>query len=867
MKTEEIRRIFLEFFQERGHTPVPSASLVPQGDPTLLFTNSGMVQFKDVFTGKEQRPYNMATTCQKCVRASGKHNDLEEVGYTPRHHTFFEMLGNFSFGKYFKEEAILWAWTLLTSVLKLPKDRLWITIYHTDEDAFKLWRKIGVEEERILRIATSDNFWAMGDTGPCGPCSEIFYDHGEHIPGTRPDKGGEGSRYVELWNLVFMQFEQVSQDKRINLPRPSIDTGMGIERIAAVMQGVHDNYETDIFANLIEHAMRITGKPCEGPYKIAYRVISDHIRSMCFLIADGVMPSNEGRGYVLRRILRRALRYVRALDADLSLLQDLVPVLSSSMSGFYPELLRAEPLINVTLEQEADRFLGLLERGMPVLEKAMADLSPDTMFPGDVAFRLYDTYGFPIDITKDALKQKGIALDENHFNSLMEEQRTRAREARGNYLETNETLYKELCTRLDPTVFQAYEDAVEGNAIVKSVVVNEDEVQTLSEGHEGDLILDRTLFFAECGGQVGDSGKISGKHGTFLVRETLRYGELIVHRGVVETGRIDVLDSVHITIDVARRQRICANHSATHVLQAVLREVLGAHVVQKGSFVGDDRLRFDFSHHQALSAEEIAFVETKVNALIRQDIAVRTQVMTQEEALKRGAMALFGEKYGEEVRVVTMGGEKPVSAELCGGLHVVQTGEIGMFKVISEASITSGVRRIEAVTGEGALAVFQDVWSQLKRLAAIAKTAPKDLEEKLVQLIQENSRLRKTAATGQHRLPDPHKETIGGVALWSLLIRDAEGDLRSIVDRLKAEMGSGIVLVVNEAEDRKARFLIGVTQDMQKRVNAAKVLEAVLPEVGGRGGGGSPGLAQGGGASGMYDVALTIIRSLLQSII
>ena len=708
----QIRSTFLDFFRKQGHEVVASSPLVPRNDPTLMFANSGMVQFKNVFTGAEKRPYRRATTAQKCVRAGGKHNDLDNVGYTARHHTFFEMLGNFSFGDYFKPEAIEWAWTLVTREYGLPKDRLTVTVFSEDDEAFALWRKIsGLPESRIIRIPTSDNFWAMGDTGPCGPCSEIFFDHGDKIPGGPPGSAeADGDRFIEIWNLVFMQFEQVTKDERITLPRPSIDTGMGLERISAVLQGTHDNYETDLFRSLIAAIVEATNVPAEGKHKASNRVIADHLRASSFLIADGVLPSNEGRGYVLRRIMRRAMRHAELLGVREPLMWKLVPALVREMGGAYPELTRAEPLIEETLKLEETRFRKTLERGLRILDDESASLRKGEVFSGDTAFRLYDTYGFPLDLTQDALKPRGIAVDLDAFTKAMEKQREDARQAwKGSGEATTDTIWFDIRERVGATEFLGY-DTETAEGVIKAIVADGKETPELKQGAKGTLVLNQTPFYGELGGQTGDHGVIRSTDGAlFRVTDThKRVGDLIIHQGILEKGALKPGDAVELDVDHVRRSGNRQHHSATHLLHEALRETLGHHVAQKGSLVEPERLRFDFSHNKAMSDEDIAAVEAMANAVVLQNDEVNTRLMSVDEAIKEGAMALFGEKYGDEVRVVSMGlrpegnNRRTYSLELCGGTHARRTGDIGLIKVISESASAAGVRRIEALAGEAA---------------------------------------------------------------------------------------------------------------------------------------------------------------------
>jgi alanyl-tRNA synthetase len=725
----EIRSTFLDYFAKHGHEVVASSPLVPRNDPTLMFTNAGMVQFKNVFTGLERRPYNRAVTSQKCVRAGGKHNDLDNVGYTARHHTFFEMLGNFSFGDYFKELAIELAWNLITKELGLPRDRLMTTVYAEDDDAFDLWRKIaGLPEERIVRIATSDNFWAMGDTGPCGPCSEIFFDHGAHIPGGPPGSpDAEGDRFIEIWNLVFMQFEQVTPDERRALPRPSIDTGMGLERIAAVLQGTHDNYQTDLFRALIRAIEEESGVPADGPKAVSHRVIADHLRATSFLIADGVLPSNEGRGYVLRRIMRRAMRHVELLGAKEPLMWRLVPALVREMGGAYPELVRAKAMIVETLKLEESRFRRTLDRGLRILDEETARLGTGDRLAGELAFKLYDTYGFPLDLTQDALKPRGIAVDTDGFNAAMERQRAEARRAwAGSGEATTEAVWFDVKEKVGATEFLGYETETAEGVVQAMIAADGKDTASLAQGAEAAVILNQTPFYGESGGQVGDEGWIRTADGArFRVRDTQkRLGDLFVHYGVLEAGVLHAGDEVELEVDHARRRAIRIHHSATHLVHEALRQVLGPHVAQKGSLVAPDRLRFDFSHHKAMSDDEVARVEDIANTVVWQNDEVTTRLMSVEDAIAEGAVALFGEKYGDEVRVVSMGrepdgGNRPVySMELCGGTHVERTGDVGLIKIVTEGATAAGVRRIEALAGRPA---FEHLSQQDRRIAGLAQ--------------------------------------------------------------------------------------------------------------------------------------------------
>ncbi|RMD64655.1 MAG: alanine--tRNA ligase, partial [Alphaproteobacteria bacterium] len=747
----EVRSAFLDYFHRHGHEIVPSSPLVPRNDPTLLFTNAGMVQFKNVFTGQETRPYKRAVTAQKCVRAGGKHNDLENVGYTARHHTFFEMLGNFSFGDYFKDLAIELAWNLVTREFGLPRDRLLVTVYAEDEEAAALWKKIaGLPEDRIYRIPTSDNFWQMGDTGPCGPCSEIFFDHGPHIPGGPPGSAEEdGDRFIEIWNLVFMQFEQIEPGKRVPLPKPSIDTGMGLERITAVLSGTHDNYDTDLLRSLIEASAEISGTSPDGPHAVSHRVIADHVRATAFLIADGVLPSNEGRGYVLRRIMRRAMRHVNKLGVREPMLWRLVPTLISVMGQAYPELIRAEALITETLKLEEGRFIQTLERGLRLLEEETARLGEGQPLPGEVAFRLYDTYGFPLDLTQDILRAQGRSVDLAGFEAAMQRQREAARKAwAGSGEAATEALWFEVRDKVGATEFLGYDTEVAEGQVV-ALIVDGRQVDAIEAGQEAQVITNQTPFYGESGGQVGDTGVLFNADGAeFQVTDTQKkLGDLHVHIGRLVHGRLEIGDAVEMRVDGARRAALRAHHSATHLLHEALRRRLGSHVTQKGSLVAPDRLRFDFAHPKAMTVEDIRAVEAEVNERIRINAPVVVRLMTPDEAIKAGALALFGEKYGDEVRVVSMGGEDPTrggamfSTELCGGTHVRRTGDIGFFKIVAESALAAGVRRIEAVAAAAAVDYVQRLEAALNEAATALKVAPTQVPERASALVEERKRL------------------------------------------------------------------------------------------------------------------------------
>jgi len=860
----EIRRDFLEFFRARGHEVVPSSGLVPKNDPTLLFTNAGMVQFKNVFTGAEKRPYSRAATSQKCVRAGGKHNDLDNVGYTARHHTFFEMLGNFSFGDYFKADAIEFAWDLITRDFAIPKDRLTATVFAEDDDAFGLWRKIaGLPESRIIRIPTNANFWSMGDTGPCGPCSEIFYDHGEHIPGGPPGSPDEdGDRFVEIWNLVFMQFEQVDKDTRLALPKPSIDTGMGLERVAAVLQGVHDNYDIDLFRHLIAASVEASGAPAVGEAKFAHRVIADHLRSTSFLIADGVLPSNEGRGYVLRRIMRRAMRHAHLLGAKEPLMYRLVPTLVAEMGQAYPELKRAEALIVETLKLEEERFRVTLARGLKLLEEASGDLRKGGELSGDVAFKLYDTYGFPLDLTEDALKARGIGVDKAGFDAAMQRQREEARKAwSGSGEAATDAQWFEIREEVGATEFLGY-DSEKAEARIVAILKDGKRVECAESGDTVSILANQTPFYAESGGQIGDQGRIAGAAGEGKVVDTeKRLGALHVHIVEVTKGRLAVGDAVELEIDAERRRATRANHSATHLLHAALKRVLGPHVSQKGSLVAPDRLRFDFSHPKPVTLEELERIEDQVNAVIRQNSDVSTRLMATDDAIKAGAEALFGEKYGDEVRVLAMGEEhdKAYSVELCGGTHVRRLGDIGLFTILSESAVAAGVRRIEALTSEGARRYLSRQAEIAREAAAALKTSASELPERVAQLTEERRRLerevaelRKQMALGAstHSSSGQETTTIAGI---KTMLRSVAGvspkDLKSLADDAKAKIGSGIVAFAAVADGR-ASLVVGVTDDLAERISAVDLVRLGAETLGGKGGGGRADMAQAGGPDG-----------------
>lgn len=879
----EIRSTFLDYFRKNGHEVVSSSPLVPRNDPTLMFTNAGMVQFKNVFTGLEQRPYSRATTSQKCVRAGGKHNDLDNVGYTARHHTFFEMLGNFSFGDYFKEEAITHAWNLITKEFGLNKDKLLVTVYHTDDDAANFWKKIaGLSDDRIIRIATNDNFWAMGDTGPCGPCSEIFYDHGDHIWGGPPGSADEdGDRFIEIWNLVFMQFEQVTPDQRIDLPRPSIDTGMGLERVAAVLQGVHDNYDIDLFKALIRASEEATGVKAEGDFRASHRVIADHLRASSFLIADGVLPSNEGRGYVLRRIMRRAMRHAQLLGASQPLMWRLLPALIREMGQAYPELIRAEALISETLKLEETRFRKTLERGLGLLSDASENLVEGDRLDGETAFKLYDTYGFPLDLTQDALRQRGVTVDTDGFNVAMERQKA---EARANWTGSGEaateTIWFGIKDKVGATEFLGYEtESAEG--VIAALVRDGAEVASASEGETVSVIVNQTPFYGESGGQQGDTGTISGEGFVITIKDTQKKGEgLFVHTGEVTKGSAKVGEAVELKVDSERRTRIRSNHSATHLLHEALRETLGSHVAQKGSLVAPDRLRFDFSHPKPISAEELIAVENIANEIILQNAQVTTRLMAVDDAIAEGAMALFGEKYGDEVRVVSMGtakhGEKagkPYSVELCGGTHVRQTGDIGLVRILSDSGVAAGVRRMEALTGEAARLYLEEQDERVKAIAGVLKTTPSEVLDRVNVLVDERKKLERELAEARRQLAlsggssdgGSAVETVNGVNFLGKVVTGVSPrDLKPLADEGKKQVGSGVVLFIGVGEDGKASAVAAVTEDLVGRFSAVDLVRAASSALGGAGGGGRPDMAQAGGPDGANaNDAIAAVKALI----
>jgi alanyl-tRNA synthetase len=880
----EIRNTFLDYFGSNGHAKVPSSSLVPHNDPTLMFTAAGMVQFKNVFTGLEKRDYTRATTSQKCVRAGGKHNDLDNVGYTARHHTFFEMLGNFSFGDYFKEEAITHAWNLVTKEYGLDKDRLLVTIYHTDDQAFDLWKKIaGLPDEKIIRIATSDNFWSAGDTGPCGPCSEIFYDHGDQIWGGPPGSPEEdGDRFVEIWNLVFMQYEQIAPDVRHDLPSPSIDTGMGLERISAVMQGVHDNYDIDLFKALIRASEELTSTKAEGANKASHRVIADHLRATSFLIADGVLPSNEGRGYVLRRIMRRAMRHAHLLGAQDPLMHRLVPSLITQMGAAYPELDRARGLITETLELEETKFRKTLDRGLGLLNDATSGLKEGDSLSGETAFKLYDTYGFPLDLTQDALRARNIEVDLVGFDTAMEKQKA---EARANWSGSgdaaDEKVWFALREEYGTTEFFGYEtEKAEGviNAIVKDGEITD----SASEGDKVSVTVNQTPFYGESGGQQGDRGIIKGDGFELKVLDTLKKANgLFVHVCEVASGNVAKGASVELIVDHQRRSKLRSNHSATHLIHEALREVLGTHVVQKGSLVAEDRLRFDFSHNKPISDEDLAKISDIANEIVLQNSPVTTRLMNVDDAREAGAMALFGEKYGDEVRVVSMGtalrGEKqgqPYSLELCGGTHVAATGEIGVAQIIGESAVSSGVRRIEVLTGEAARHYLQNQDALMRRTAGLLKTSPDDVVTRIEGLLDERKKMERELTEARKSLAlagpatgggeDGAREINGVKFLGRVVSGVSPRDLKPMVDEAKASIGSGVVALIAVSDDGKASIVVGVTGDLVAEKSAVDLVRVGSAALGGKGGGGRPDMAQAGGPDGAKaDGAIEAIAAAL----
>jgi alanyl-tRNA synthetase len=881
--SNDIRATFLDYFRRNGHEVVESSPLVPRNDPTLMFANSGMVQFKNVFTGQEKRPYVRAATAQKCVRAGGKHNDLDNVGYTARHHTFFEMLGNFSFGDYFKEQAIAHAWELITRDFGLAQDRLLVTVFSEDEEAASLWRKIAsLPEERIIRIATSDNFWRMGDTGPCGPCSEIFYDHGPGIPGGPPgSEDADGDRFVEIWNLVFMQYEEGPPGTRVPLPRPSIDTGMGLERFAAILQDVHDNYDTDTLRALIVASAEATGQGPDGPHKASHRVVADHLRAGTFLIADGVLPSNEGRGYVLRRILRRAMRHAHMMGAREPLLHRLVPALSRQMGAAYPEILRAEALVTETMRLEETRFRNLLERGLGLLEAESAKLGDRGVLRGDIAFRLYDTYGFPLDLTQDALRGEGKTVDVAGFEAAMAEQRRRARAAwAGSGEAATETVWFDLKEKAGATEFLGYSTET-AEAEILAVVAGGGVVERAGPGTEVAVVLNQTPFYAESGGQVGDAGLISaGEACRIIVRDTQKkLGDLFVHLGVVAHGEARAGLPVQAEVDHARRTAIRAHHSATHLLHEALRRRLGDHVAQKGSLNAPDRLRFDVSHPAPMSDGDLGWVEAEVNARIRENAEVMTRLMTPDQAVAAGAMALFGEKYGEEVRVVGMGHDATgqakggiYSLELCGGTHVRRTGDIGLFRIVSEGAVSAGVRRVEAVTGEAAMKLMEERDRQLNEAAAALKVRPSELPERVAVLLDERRRLEREVAELRRKLATggaaAEVETVAGLRIALREVGEVPArDLKGLAEAI-LKGGTADIAALVSTEGGKVSIVVGLGAAAKGRADAVTLARAAAAAVGGKGGGGRPEMAQAGGpdAARAAEALAAVRETLMQGV-
>lgn len=867
----DIRSTFLDYFAKNGHQVLPSSPLVPQNDPTLMFTNAGMVQFKNVFTGLETRDYSRAATSQKCVRAGGKHNDLDNVGYTARHHTFFEMLGNFSFGDYFKEEAIKLAWDLITQEYALAKDRLLVTVYHTDDEAFDLWKKIaGFSDDRIIRIPTSDNFWAMGDTGPCGPCSEIFYDHGDKVWGGPPGSADEdGDRFIEIWNLVFMQFEQLTPEERVSLPRPSIDTGMGLERISALLQGKHNNYETDLFLNIIASTQDVLGEIQNEEQRASHRVIADHLRAASFLIADGVLPSNEGRGYVLRRIMRRAMRHGQLLGAREPVMYRFLPVLVQEMGRAFPELGRAESLIEETLKLEETRFRKTLSRGLDLLSSATDGMEAGATLAGETAFKLYDTYGFPLDLTQDALRRRDISVDTDAFNVAMEKQKAEARANWGGSGDAAESrIWFDVRDKVGATEFLGYElEEAEGQ--IAAIIVDGNAVDQAKSGMKVQLVLNQTPFYAESGGQQGDHGVINGADFTVEISDTVKRGDgLNVHIGTVINGHIKSGDDAKLVVDKKRRAALRANHSATHLLHEALRKTLGDHVAQKGSLVAPDRLRFDFSHQKAIDDGDMKSIEDIANAVVLQNTSVSTRLMAVDDAIEMGAQALFGEKYGDEVRVVSMGEdiasdltkqEGIFSLELCGGTHVMSTGDIGAIKIIGESAVSSGVRRIEALTGTAARHYLNEQDALLREAASVLKSSPLDVPQRVASLMDERKKLERELAEAKKKLAmgggdngqAQGPKMVGDIALIAKAVTDIPAkELKGIVDAEKQKLGSGVVAIIATSEDGKGAAVVGVTEDLTSRVSAVDLVRAAAAALGGKGGGGRPDMAQAGGPDG-----------------
>ena len=880
----DIRSTFLNYFDKQGHRVLPSSPLVPRNDPTLMFANSGMVQFKNLFTGIETRDYTRATTAQKCVRAGGKHNDLDNVGYTARHHTFFEMMGNFSFGDYFKEEAIFFAWEMITKELCIPKEKLVVTVYHDDDEAVALWKKIGgFTDDKIIRIATDDNFWMMGPTGPCGPSSEIFYDHGDHIWGGPPGSPDEdGDRFVEIWNLVFMQYEQFEDGTRKPLAAQSIDTGMGIERVAALLQGTNDNYATDLVRNLIEASAHATSTNPDGPDKTHHRVIADHLRSTSFLIADGVLPSKDGRGYVLRRIMRRAMRHAHLIGASDPLMHRLVPALVQQMGAAYPELVQAQSMIEETLYQEETRFRTTLDRGLKLLEDEVLDLSAGGALPGATAFKLYDTFGFPLDLTQDALREKGMSVDTDGFDTAMAAQKAKARAAwAGSGEMADDTIWFDVLDTHGATDFLGY-DTEHAEGQIVSVVCDGAQVQIADYGTSVQVVLNQTPFYAESGGQIGDHGQIVTETGTIIITDTRKSADLFIHIGKVSTGSIENGQAAELKVNETRRSSICANHSATHLLHEALRRTLGDHVAQRGSLNADDRLRFDFSHGLAVTAAQLQQVQTEVNSFIRQNSSVETRIMTPDDARALGAQALFGEKYGDEVRVVSMGrlpgsgkgaSKNTYSLELCGGTHVRQTGDIGGFVLLSDGASSAGVRRIEALTGAGADNHIQSQFKSITDAANALKVKPSEVSLRAQQLLDERRVLqnevanlrRELAMSGGADTAAVEPVIVGGKALLTQVLQGVTGrDLPALVDAHKAKIGSGAVLLIADA-DGKAAVAAGVTDDLTANLSAVDIVKIAVAELGGKGGGGRADMAQGGAKSvELAEAAIAAVKTLME---
>ena len=862
MTTSEIRASFLEFFRKNGHAVLPSSSLVPVNDPTLLFTNAGMVQFKDLFLGKEVRDYSRAATAQRVVRAGGKHNDLENVGYTARHHTFFEMLGNFSFGDYFKREAIHFAWNFITGTLGIPKDRLWVTVFTEDDEAERIWvEEIGIDPTRCTRMGEASNFWSMGDTGPCGPCSEIFYDHGAEIPGGPPGTPDEdGDRYVEIWNLVFMQYDRSSDGVLVPLPKPSVDTGMGLERVAAVMQGVHSNYDIDLFKTLIRAAAEITGT--EDLESSSLRVIADHIRACTFLIVDGVVPSNEGRGYVLRRIIRRAIRHGYKLGQTQPFFHKLVPTLTREMGSYYTELVTGESRAMQILAQEETRFAETLATGMALLDAEAAKLT-SSVIPGETVFRLYDTYGFPADLTADVARERGLTIDQAGFDVAMEAQRGRARAASKFGAELRDSI--KLSGKTDFSGYDRLADAAQVTTLIFDGAI----VDALQRGQEGQVVLDHTPFYAESGGQVGDTGVLLSARGRFTVRDTQKIGASFAHIGVQEGGELGVGDSVDAQVDQARRKAIALNHSATHLLHAALRKVLGKHVEQKGSLVAPDRLRFDFSHTQAMSPDELHRVEELVNSAIRDNAPAETRVMALDDAVAAGAMSLFGEKYDSDVRVLNIG---DFSMELCGGTHVERAGDIGLFKILGESGVAAGIRRVEAVTGTTAYEWVVHTDQVLRDIAALLRGSREDVDEKVRELVERSRKLEKEVQQLKSKLASGHggdlssqAKDVGGVKVLAAQLDGADArSLRDVVDQLKDKLGSSVIVLAS-VQEGKVVLVAGVSADLMARIKAGEIAGLVAAKVGGRGGGRADFAQAGGTQPENLGAALAAVESLVRS--